>query len=85
MFRRLLFLSAGSLALLWVTAAPGQVHAQFHRGGFHRGFHSGFTPAFHSGFSPTFHSGSGRFHSGFNPTFHSGFGSFGHPGFGRGF
>jgi hypothetical protein len=73
MFRRILFLSAAALALLWVSAAPGRVHAQRHRGSSGT-LRPGFNPTFPSRFTPGF--------GGFNRGFRSGFGTFG-PRFGR--
>jgi hypothetical protein len=97
MFRCILFLSAAALALLWVTAAPGRVHAQRHRGspgtlrpGFNPTVTSRFTPGFRGfnrGFRPGFDNFGprfGRFPSGFGgPRF--GFGTPFNPGFGGSF
>lgn len=51
MFQRLVFSSASVLALLWAAAAPGTVHAQHARGGFHSTFHGG-SGGFSRGFEP---------------------------------
>jgi hypothetical protein len=76
MFRRFLFLSVGTLALLVALEAPGQLHAQGMRGGVHPGFRMGMMPGFRMGMTPgfrgTLHS---RFNRGFfNPRFDSRFG-----------
>ncbi len=93
MFRRILFLSAAALALLWPSAAPGHVYAQRHRSppgtlrpGFNPTFPSRFTPGFGSfrrGFRArfgTFGPRFGGFPFGFGgPFFAPGFNSFGPP------
>ena len=76
MFRRFLFLIVGSLALLVVLEAPGQLHAQHMRGGMHSGSRMGMTPGFRGRFEPRFNRGF------FSPGFNRGFFS---PGFNRGF
>ena len=54
MFRRFLFLSVGTLALLVALEAPGQLHAQGMRGGVHSGFRMGMMPGFRMGMTPGF-------------------------------
>ena len=68
MFRRFLFLSVGTLALLVVLEAPGQLHAQHMRGGMHSGSRMGMTPGFQGRMDPRFNRGF------FSPRFNSGLG-----------
>jgi hypothetical protein len=68
MLRRLVFMSIGTLALLVVLEAPGQLHAQHMRGAIHSGSRMGMTPGFRGRMDPRFSRGF------FNPRFDSRFG-----------
>jgi hypothetical protein len=88
MFRRLMFFGIGVSALFVALAAPGPVHAQRSRGGFHpgprMGMNRGFNPGFRSMPMPSFGSNPGfRSMSSFefNPRFNGGFSD---PRFSRG-
>jgi hypothetical protein len=81
MFRRFLCLSAGTIALIAVLAAPGQLHAaHMARGGgthmVHPSMHSTFMHGSRGRFDP-------RFNRRFDPRFNRGF--FLTPGMNRGF
>ena len=81
MFRRVLLVCVGGLALLVVLGAPGRLHAQRFRGGLppamgHPGFRGGVMPRFPGSFNPAFNRGF------FTPGFNRGFIT---PGFNRGF